>query len=281
MPQAPAFHIRYAFYLQSGETLQFELELQPPSLALAAAPRAEYPEWTQLGFQQCPHCPLKAATHPRCPVAANLIDVVETFREGVASDEAEIIVQTDHRSYGRRGPLAQGISAMIGLIMATSGCPYMDKLRPMAYTHLPFGTKQETIFRALSMYLLGQFFVQRRGGEPDWSLGRLVQLYDDINVVNEHLAARLKTVCHKDASLNALTKLDCFASITAISVESNSLDEIENLFQAYYGSGGGARQPGTGKPALTLRRNAPPPAPSDAPGGDEEAIDLEDSEEET
>ena len=278
MPQPATFHVRYSFYLQNGETLQFELELQPPSLALAAAPRPDYPEWTRLDFQQCPHCPLKAATHPRCPIAANLVDVVETFQEGVASDEAEIIVQTDHRSYGRRGPLAQGISAMIGLIMATSGCPYMDKLRPMAYTHLPFSTKQETIFRALSMYLLGQFFVHKRGGEPDWTLGRLVQLYDDINVVNEHLAARLKTVCHKDASLNALTKLDCFASITAISIESNSLDEIENLFHAYFGNTSPRQSPAS-KPALALRRSAPAAEPPPSAGGDE-AIDLEESEEE-
>ena len=34
-----------------------------------------------------------------------------------------------------------------GLIMATAGCPWTDRLRPMARFHLPFATEAETVYR--------------------------------------------------------------------------------------------------------------------------------------
>ncbi len=234
MPTRDSRQIHYRFFLSNGECLQFDLELSTPGLTLANHRQDDLPAWTALDHEKCPHCPLNAASSPRCPLAANLVEVVDTFKDGVATDEVEIVIRTHNRSYGHRAPLAQGLSSMIGLIMVTSGCPYLDRLRPMAHTHLPFASKQETIARAISTYLLAQFFVNRRGGQPDWQLRNLVRIYDDINVVNEHISRRLSQVTTRDASLNALTKLDCFASITAISVESDSLEEIEEMFTAYF-----------------------------------------------
>lgn len=231
--------VRYSFYLTNGETLQFDMAFELPSMSLIRRSRKDLPAWTKLEFKMCPHCPLNSGEHPACPLAANLVDVVDTFEHGVATDEAEMIIRTNNRSYGRRGPLAQGISSMIGLLMVTSGCPHLDKLRPMAFTHLPFASKPETMYRSISMYLLAQFFIMKRGGDPDWSLQRYVQVFDDINIVNEHISQRLKTVCQRDANLNALTKLDCFASITAISIESDSMEELENLFHGYLDSSSG------------------------------------------
>ena len=55
------------------------------------------------------------------------------------------------------------VFSLIGIYMVTSGCPIMDKLRPMARFHLPFASTEETIYRAISTYLLGQYFLEQKG----------------------------------------------------------------------------------------------------------------------
>lgn len=145
---------------------------------------------------QCSICPLTEREHPRCPIAANL-------------------------------------AGLIGIVMVTSGCPILDKLRPMVRGHLPFPEVSETVYRAISMYLLAQFFVYKRGGRPDWDLKHLVDIYEAISNVNVDFVRRLKTIKLQDASLNGLVSLNCFADIAVISILDHSLNEIENLFSAY------------------------------------------------
>jgi len=60
-----------------------------------------------------------------------------------------------------------------------------------------------------------------------------VKIYDDISQVNRAFARRLLSINPKDASLNALVSLDCFANVTAFSIVRDSLKEMEYLFQAY------------------------------------------------
>ena len=63
----------------------------------------------------------------------------------------------------------------------------------------------------MSMYLLAQYFLYRRGKTPDWELKNLVKTYDDIQIVNKSFFQRLSQIKTKDAMLNALIKLDIFA----------------------------------------------------------------------
>ena len=75
-------------------------------------------------------------------------------------------------------------------------------------THLPFSTVQETAHRLLSTYVLAQYFLYTRGQEPDFELVQFKQLLQDIQEVNHHFWQRLASVAVKDASLNALIRLD-------------------------------------------------------------------------
>jgi hypothetical protein len=43
--------------------------------------------------------------------------------------------------------------------VATSGCRYTAYFKPMARFHLPFANEEETAYRAISMYLLSQRFL--------------------------------------------------------------------------------------------------------------------------
>jgi len=225
--------IEYQFRLRSGVERTFTVRLKKPTLEIISVRQSVLPEWTKLTHHQCSNCPLDPEQHPRCPIAANLVDVIEAFRDCLSTEEADITIRSESREYHKRSPVQYGVGSLMGLYMVVSGCPIMDKLRPMVYTHLPFATVEDTMFRAVSMYLLAQYFLSQRGKTPDWKLEKLVRIYEDINVVNQSFAKRLLSINPKDASLNALVGLDCFATATAFSIVQDSLHEIEPLFRAY------------------------------------------------
>ncbi len=226
--------IEYEFRLRTGGQKRFTIHLRKPALELVTIERAALPEWTKLTHHQCRNCPLDPAQHPHCPIAANLVEVIEAFKDCRSVDDADITIRSEARAYVKHANIQYGVGSLMGLYMVVSGCPVMDKLRPMAYTHLPFATVKETMFRAVSMYLLAQFFLSQRGQTPDWKLEKLVRIYEDIRLVNQSFSQRLHSITQKDASLNALVGLDCFATATAFLLGKDSLKEMEALFEVYF-----------------------------------------------
>ena len=227
-------NFRYKFTFSDGSTKAFDINLDGTSLALMPKPRKSFPDWTQLSYHKCPNCPLSDAKHPRCPIAANLADVAEAFRESISFDEADIEITTQARVYNKHTSLQIGISSLIGITMVTSGCPIMDKLKPMVRTHLPFATHEETVYRAISMYLLAQYFMMKKGKEPDWELKKLLHTYEQIRIVNHSFCRRLSSSQMQDAVLNAVVRLNAFAEIASLAIQENGLSEIEQLFAAYF-----------------------------------------------
>jgi hypothetical protein len=225
--------LEYEFAFPSGERKRFSIQLQKPGLGMASARGGPLPPWTRLTHHQCPNCPLRPAHHLHCPVAANLVEVIMSFRDCLSTAEAEIVIRHESREYRRRAPVQYGVSSLMGLYMVTSGCPILDKLRPMVQTHLPFATLEETTFRAVSMYLLAQFFRQQHGKPADWQLKELVRLCEDIGQVNQAFARRVLSINPQDASLNAIANLDCFSTVTALSIVRDSLKDLEALFAGY------------------------------------------------
>jgi hypothetical protein len=167
-------------------------------------------------------------------VAVSLVDLIDFFKNFLSTEQVEITIITESRSYFKRASVQFGVSSLMGLHMVTSGCPILDKLRPMVYTHLPFATADETLYRAISMYLIAQFLLAKRGEKPDWELRDLVRIYEEIGKVNHHFVKRILSINPKDASLNSLVSLDCFASYATMSIEENYLEELEVLFESYF-----------------------------------------------
>jgi hypothetical protein len=224
-----AIRVAYDFIFPDGTETSYAVELDPATLALVPRGAEPPPDWTRLERHQCGHCPLKAHEHPHCPVAVNLSALVEFFKDKASFAEATVRVRTEERTYLKTVPLQQGIFGIFGLIMATSACPYMDFLKPMARFHLPFSTPEETIVRSVSMYLLRQYFVAKRGGQPDLDLQQLETHYENIGKVNDGMLARIKAVAEKDADINALIVLHSFARLLAMAM-SKDLSRIEPLF---------------------------------------------------
>lgn len=226
--------IQYEITFKNGERKKFALELAPDTLALQCPPRTHYPEWAKLTCHQCPICPLDPKKYPYCPIASNLVGMVEAFAHHISYEEVNVTIHTEARTYQRLIPLQNALRSLFGICMPTSNCPIMDKLRPMVLVHLPFATRQETAYRVLSMFALAQLFIHRRGGKPDWEFQSLSKIYQDIEIVNRSFHQRLVSVGLADASLNAIGNLNCYAQFTQMALESPKLSEIEHLFTAYF-----------------------------------------------
>lgn len=205
--------ILYRFEAQDGTRLVFDVELDPVTLQLPEPDRKEdLPKWTLLEFNQCPHCPFTPDERPHCPAAAHLPRLIETFNHLVSHDRARVRVITSERSYIQDVSMQTAIGSLMGVLMATSGCPYTMFFRPMARFHLPFSTQDETIYRAAAAYLLADYFRTRESGqEPDKDLEGLTHAYEQVHIVNTSMLERLKASGRTDASLNALLRLDMFA----------------------------------------------------------------------
>ncbi|HKJ07570.1 MAG TPA: hypothetical protein VKA76_00635, partial [Gammaproteobacteria bacterium] len=141
-------------------------------------------------------------------------------------------VHTPERTVTTNTTLQRGLSSLVGLVLATSGCPHAAFFRPMARFHLPLADENETIYRATSMYLLAQYFVHREGREADLGLSGLTAIYNDVQTINRALAERLRVACEQDAPVNAVVLLDVIAKAMPLTIGSQ-LAELRHLFRAY------------------------------------------------
>src|SRR5207237_8677760 len=108
-------------------------------------------------------------------------------------------------------------------------CPVCGKLDPLLRVHLPFGTMEETVYRALSMYLTAQYLLMRQGKTPDWDLRKLVEIYRAVNDVNRGISNRLASASEEDANTNAVVILSAYAEMIPFSIERH-LAELEYIF---------------------------------------------------
>ncbi|MFC1563524.1 DUF6901 family protein, partial [candidate division KSB1 bacterium] len=191
------------------------------------------PKWVDLDFYKCSNCLFDEKIDQHCPAALSMIDVIEFFSEFVSFTEADVVVETEESTLHKHTSLQNGISSLIGLIMASSGCPILGKLKPMARFHLPFASAEETVFRAMSTYLLAQYFRKLHGKTPDWELENLEQFFNEIHTVNKDFALRLKHIHIHDASLNALNILDTFANFILYEIHKHVLKELELIMLEY------------------------------------------------
>lgn len=225
---------RYKFKRDDGTEKEFEVRLDKETLQLIPREKESAPPWTELTHCQCPNCPLDTATNKYCPVALNLSDIIDFFKQSISYEKIDLTIETAERGYFKRTPLQKGISSLLGIYMVTSGCPILGKLKPMVRFHLPFASLEETQYRVISMYLLAQYFLKKHGKTPDWDLKELARIYDEIRIVNKAFCERLNTLKGEDAVPNAVVILNTFAQAVTFAVGKDALQKIERLFGAYF-----------------------------------------------
>jgi hypothetical protein len=224
-------HITYRFDLADGSHRVFRFEFDGLDFRLVSVPPAEPPFWTELKFSQCANCPLDAAEHPHCPAALQMAAAVDELKALVSFDTVGVTVTQAERVMYAQTSAQQAMCSVLGLIMATAGCPWTDRLRPMARFHLPFASEAETVYRCVSMYLLARELVGVDAeGAPLFEA--LKTLYDNLHIVNRDMARRLGAATRTDPARNAIAILDSYTTLLPAAIE-RSLDELRPLFDAW------------------------------------------------
>ncbi|MCK4505995.1 MAG: hypothetical protein KAW14_10275 [Candidatus Aegiribacteria sp.] len=224
--------ITYRFRLADDTLESFHIELDALNLQMIGNVPETLPEWINLEFHKCPNCPLRSDVHPYCPLALNLVNIVKRFDRVISYDDIYLDVITKQRHISQKTTAQHGLSSLLGLVIATSGCPHTVFFKPMARFHLSLSNREETAYRVTSMYLLAQYFMKKEGKQADFSLQGLKQIYENVQQVNRAVVERLRAASEADSVLNAIVILDTYAQTIPCMIE-DSLDNIRYLFSPY------------------------------------------------
>ncbi|HCW96962.1 MAG TPA: hypothetical protein DHU88_14985, partial [Pseudomonas sp.] len=157
--------------------------------------------------------------------------VIEDFQGLPAVQKALVWVRTPEREYTKVVGLEEGLRALLGVIMATSACPVLARLKPMAQQHLPFANNREFVLRAVSLYLARQYFNLREGRHADWELRGLVRSFQQLQLVNQAFWQRIHDTCKGDSNLKAFLTFFSMASSLTVSLETQ-LQKIRPMVMA-------------------------------------------------
>jgi hypothetical protein len=205
------FKITYQFTLPNKQKELFELVFDAQTIELIPQVPEKPPLWTELNYQQCPNCRLTPASHTHCPVAINLVMAIERFDQLMSFDKMLVEVISDKRHVVQKTTAQEGISSLMGLLIAGSSCPVTHFFKPMAKFHLPFANRTETMWRAAATFLLARYFTKGGLQENDMDLSGIITIYNDVAQLNDAMVDRLRYATSKDSTVNALVHLDIFA----------------------------------------------------------------------
>lgn len=219
---------KYCFDFPNGTKKRFLIRLDGKTLLLKSTVHTR-PDWTVLSYHQCSCCALDNKTVSHCPIAVNISELVTAFKDIVSHEACSVSCITTERVVSKNTLVQDGLSSIMGIIMATSGCPTMDILKPMARFHLPFATVDEAMFRSVSVYLLRQYFTHQQGGTSDFFLKNVKSYYHEIEKVNNGILNRIKHASRLDADRNAIVILNALAQILHMEIE-DDFRSLRTLF---------------------------------------------------
>lgn len=233
MDQKDELVFSYTFIFPNEQRKEFNIKLDAGTMNIIKTDRGSYPEWSKLKNFKCAHCPLEEKYYDYCPVATNIVDILAEFHDMPSFKHAEVFVVTEQRTYTKKTSLQAGVSSLMGILMVSSGCPIMGRLKPMLHFHLPFASLEETQFRALSFYLLSQYVTWKRGNVPDWDMNDLVNIYEDIRALNHNVSKKIANLEEMDTSINSLVILNNFADYVTFTIDEKVLEELEVYLKGF------------------------------------------------
>ena len=225
-----AYWFNYDIELEDGQRTRFHIALDPLTLTMRPASPEPYPPWTQLSYQQCSCCPLSPKTLLYCPIAVNIRELVDRFKDILSHKNCMVVCETVNRTYSKKTSAMEGLTSVFGIVMATSNCPVMNFLKPMARFHLPFASVEETTARSTSLFLLSQYFEYKKGRVNSFDFDKLEKSYARVQLINEGLLARIRSLGNRDADKNAIITLHSISQFLSMEMDF-SLTAIAHLFE--------------------------------------------------
>ena len=161
----------------------------------------------------------------------DIAHLVDEFKFSTSFDQTWVTVESPERTYAQDTSVQNGLSAILGIYMVTSDCPILDYLRPMVRFHLPFATATETVFRAVSMYLVAQYFRKRKVLNRI-GISKTHRIYKEVGTVNKGMWNRLSKASSFDANVNALIVLSSFGDALRLSLKKD-FEDLASLYAKY------------------------------------------------
>lgn len=218
----------YRFDFPDNSKKRFLIKLDEETLSYNSSNNTP-PEWALLGVARCKCCKLELSEHDYCPISKNIADLVFAFKETPSHKSCLVSCISAARTCSKETTVQEGLASIMGIIMATSDCPSMAILKPMACFHLPFATVEESMYRSASAYLLRQYFSHKKGENCDFFMHRIEEHYQEVQTVNEGILKRINMTSKMDADKNAIVTLNALAQILVMEVEED-LDSFKRLF---------------------------------------------------
>ena len=231
--ESNTYTIDYHFLLKGDKKKFFTIEIDKKTMLNTIPLPDEKPFWTELDYEKCECCPLEKDQMPYCPIALNIMGLVESFKDSLSSDNCIIKCVTPERVYYKESTAQDGLFSIFGIINATSRCPIMSFFKPMARFHLPFATVEETKVRVVSFFLLSQYFQQKKRNTLDIRLEELDEHYANVQMVDRGILNRIRGISKNDADQNAFVVLNSLAQIISFEID-EKLQSIEEIFETAY-----------------------------------------------
>ena len=220
------------YTLKSADVdLAIDLRFDQKDFSLLNTPSSEH-DWTTLSCNKCSHCPLSEEQFPQCPLARAIDIVISKLHTVLSHERVEATATFRNRTVCATVSVQEAVSSLLGLIIPASGCPHLLYFRPLCRFHQPFATVEETIFRSTSMFLLAQYFLNRKYGSIPANLDRLDTIYGNVHTVNHYICKRLRQASRNDCSVNAMVILDMFTLAIQSAIKHN-LKQLEPYFSIY------------------------------------------------
>ena len=223
-----AITFNYCFDFPDNKKKRFLVELDSETFKYQSSGTTP-PDWALLGISRCKCCQLDLASFDYCPIAANLSELVIAFKDTASYKSCLVSCLSSARTCSKETTVQDGLASIMGIIMATSGCPSMAILKPMARFHLPFATVEESMFRSASAYLLRQYFSHKQGENSDFFMNSIQEHYAEVEQVNGGILKRINMTSELDADKNAIITLNSLAQILMMEVDEN-MDSLKQLF---------------------------------------------------
>jgi hypothetical protein len=223
-----SFFIEYIIKFENSEEKKIVLNFDHQTMRLEL-PAFKLPFWTKLGFNKCQNCPLDG--QESCPAAKNIAYVADTFSDYLSYEKVQVRVNTPNRSYLREIDLQGALSSAMALGMAASDCPILSRFRAADRFHLPFSNLSEMFYRIISTYLLEQFLINK---EAKPSLKSLIETFEEVAIINNALADRVKAIQGKDAIRNSILLVNLMGQmiLTRLQKIPSTTQDFQQFFEA-------------------------------------------------
>lgn len=186
------------------------IELSPPARIRPEAWDAVpgLPDWTRLEYHQCEHCPLRVERVARCPAAAALAGLVETFAEVISFETVEVEIILRNGRFALTGSAQMLAFGLLVDFVTRAKCPYVfDPTADKGFFLLCLDVDQ-LLYRLFSGYLVQHHLLSSGAPDPcgvNWD--RFQRQMGDAREALQGLLNRVEARCQEDANLNALSGL--------------------------------------------------------------------------